>query len=111
MKIISESTSKVLELDVNDVENTYSFDVRVDFVPYEGTIKKKYLESIRRKRDCSKIDMKTFGKELAESCGFNNCKSIDVKMTYYAYWNNDGDIEWHDTLSSGVQSIKLYIQI
>lgn len=111
IKINKESISKVLDLDVEDVEKLYRINVGVDFIRYEGTIKRKYLESIVRKCDNSDIDLNTFGKELSKLCGYNECKSISITMEYYAHWNNDGDIEWHDTLNKGVKSIKLYIKL
>lgn len=111
IKIENEKVNRILSLNVEDVEKLFLIDVTVDFIPYVGTINRKYLNSIKSIDDNYKqINIHQFAKKLAELCNITNYKTANVKMEYYAYWNDDGDIEWHNTLEKGVQSISLYIE-
>lgn len=98
---------KTIKLNVDDVENLYGFDVDVQFVPYEGTIIHKTVKSIRNKKTNKNIGKLEFGEEVLLSLGYTAPKEIKTFFKTYAYWNDNGDCEWHNTLSKGVSEITL----
>ena len=110
--IKQKSVSIKLDIDVDEVRKSYFIRPKVDFVPYEGTILNKSLDYIMSLKDRKKITIKEFKQQLMELCGYSSDEYLaeSVTFAFYAYWNNDGDIDCHNTLASGVNAITLYIK-
>lgn len=68
MKVIGEegqANKKILTLDKNEFEEKYYVDIHVDFIPYVGTITKKYFKGISYRDGYKKTDLETVTKEIA----------------------------------------------
>lgn len=109
IRILSEESKlyKTIRLNIEDVKKLYFLHIDVKFVPYEGTILSKDISKITNKITKSDVSKLKFAKEILLSLGYENPKEIKVFFDICAYWNNDGDFEYQNTLNRSISEIKI----
>lgn len=109
IKILKETDICYYNLSVSDVEKFYTFTIGVEVVPYEGTIRKKFIEKIVNNSNGEEITESQLAVELAEKLECKNTLYSEVKLSLYAKWAIPSAPSWENKLLTGVEDIRLCV--